>query len=169
LHQKTPSPAQARPDLPPALVNTIMRCLEKDRTKRFANIDEFAASLIEVAPARARLSIERIARLTVAGGVPSRSSSHMRSGAPVGSAGAAARPRPDLLSSADGWGAPAPVESSPAARRRQFVIAGMLALILVSALYWMSRRSPVAPSAAASAPSASSFRPATTSPPASSK
>jgi serine/threonine-protein kinase len=170
LHQKTPSPTQARPDLPPALVSTIMRCLEKDRTKRFANIDEFAASLIEVAPARARLSIERIARLTVAGGVPSRSSSHMRSGAPVDSTGAGVRPRPDLLSSADGWGAPASVDSSPDAPRRRLVIAGVAAaLVLMSALYWILRRTPVAPSAAASAPSASSFRPAIKSPPVSSK
>ena len=108
LHQRAPNPAALRRDLPAPLVATILRCLEKDRTKRFANIDEFAAALAEIAPARARLSIERIARLTAGGGAVSRSSSHMRSGAPIDPKLTDAPPRPDLLSSPDGWGAPSP-------------------------------------------------------------
>ena len=139
LHQKPPSPAVLRPDLPPQIVTTILRCLEKDRAKRFANIDEFAANLAEVAPARSRLSIERIARLTAAGGVASRSSSHMRSGAPLDPKRPDAPGRPDMLSSPDGWGQRAAALSTD--RRRRLVFASVPAvLILALAMYWLLQR-----------------------------
>jgi serine/threonine-protein kinase len=155
LHHKTPSPATQRPDLPPALVNTILRCLEKDRTKRFANIDAFAASLAEVAPARARLSIERIARLTVAGGAPSRSSSHMRSSRPHDPRRTDAPHRPDMLSSADGWAPTSSAGKRPAVDARRLAMIGVpAALVLASALYWFLHRG-AAPSNAAIAPFAS--------------
>lgn len=163
LHQKPPSPATLRPDLPPALVAVILRCLEKDRKKRFANIDEFATALGEVAPARARLSIERIARLA-AGGAASRSSSHMRSGAPVDPKRPDAPPRPDMLSSAEAWGAP--TAGAPAARfpwiepRHRLAVIGILAALLsASVMYWVLRRNP-APASAPAIPSASAQRPA---------
>jgi hypothetical protein len=136
-------------------VNAILRCLEKDRTKRFANIDEFAAALAAVAPARARLSIERIARLTAAAGVPSRSSSHMRSAA-ADSKRSDTSPRPDLLSSVDGWGPPAPlpVLGRFNVRRRLMFLGVPVALIVAFATYWLMHRSG-ARSSAATAPSAS--------------
>jgi serine/threonine-protein kinase len=154
LHQNPPSPAQARPGLPPALVNAILRCLEKDRTKRFANIDELAVALSEVAPARARLSIERIARLTSAGGVASRSSSHMRSASSDSMRDTS--PRPDLLSSADGWGPPAPLPAmGPFNVRRRLMLVGVpAALIVAFATYWLVHRGS-APNSAATAPSTS--------------
>jgi serine/threonine-protein kinase len=153
LHQNPPSPAQARPGLPPALVNAILRCLEKDRTKRFANIDELAVALSEVAPARARLSIERIARLTSAGGVASRSSSHMRSASSDSMRDTS--PRPDLLSSADGWGPPAPLPAMGPfnVRRRLMLVAVPAALIVAFATYWLVHRGS-APSSAAPSTSA---------------
>jgi eukaryotic-like serine/threonine-protein kinase len=169
LHQKPPSPATKRPDLPPMLVSTILRCLEKDRDKRFPNVDAFAASLAEVAPARARLSIERIARLTTAGGVASRSSSHLRSGPPLDPRRAEGPHRPDMLSSADGWGAPpssrmggGATNTAPRANsRRQFVMVGVpAALLLASALYWALHRRPVPSNTASIAPSASTLKPA---------
>ncbi|MET0592206.1 MAG: serine/threonine-protein kinase [Polyangiaceae bacterium] len=164
LHQKPPSPATLRPDLPPALVAVILRCLEKDRKKRFANIDEFANALVEIAPARARLSIERIARLA-AGGATSRSSSHMRSGAPVDPKRTDAPPRPDMLSSVDGWGAPGPtsvsVRLSRIEPRHRLFLVGISAVLLGSAMYWLLRRDP-APAPPTTAPAASALhRPAT--------
>ena len=154
LHQKPTSPAALRPDLPAPVVSTILRCLEKDRTKRFANIDAFAASLAAVAPARARLSIERIARLTLAGGVASRSSSQMRSPLPVDPNRTDAPPRPDMLSSADGWGAGA-TRSDP---RRWLLLLGVpAALLLVLATYWLLHRGGGSRSVS-SAPSASAMQ-----------
>ena len=154
LHQNPTNPAVARPGLPPPLVNAILRCLEKDRTKRFANIDELAVALSEVAPARARLSIERIARLTAAGGASSRSSSHMRS-APSGSMHDTS-PRPDMLSLADGWGPPAPlpVMARFNLRRRLMFVGVPAALIVAFATYWLIHRGN-RPTSAATAPSAS--------------
>jgi eukaryotic-like serine/threonine-protein kinase len=161
LHQKPPSPATLRRDLPSPLTNAILRCLEKDRTKRFANIDELAGALSQVAPARARLSIERIARLAAAGGAPSRSSSHLRSGAPLDPNRADAPVRPDMLSSADGWRLPGSAVI-PAERRRRLIMLGTpAALIVATAMYWFFHRgsatsrggtSPASPAAEHAAP-----------------
>jgi serine/threonine-protein kinase len=156
LHQKAPSAATARPDLPPSLVAVISRCLEKDRDKRFSSIDDFAAALADVAPARARLSIERIARMAQ-GGATSRSSSHMRSGAPHSINRTDAPPRPDMLSSANDWRNPA----APVVRddlRRRLVVVGVPVLLLVLLMtFWLARRGrgPNATAPAASTPSTS--------------
>jgi len=51
---------ELRPDVPPALAEAIDRCLEKDRRQRPADVAEFALSLQEFCPRRAKASIERI-------------------------------------------------------------------------------------------------------------
>jgi serine/threonine protein kinase len=51
---------ELRPDVPPALAGAIDRCLEKDRRLRHADVAEFALSLQEFCPRRAKASIERI-------------------------------------------------------------------------------------------------------------
>src|SRR6266540_2515765 len=52
-----------RPDVPQELEAVIGRCLEKDRTKRYANVAELAHALAEFAPRNARPSVERISRV----------------------------------------------------------------------------------------------------------
>lgn len=42
-------PSKLRPDLPPELDKVILRCLEKDRTRRFASVAELAGALIAFA------------------------------------------------------------------------------------------------------------------------
>lgn len=49
--------------LPPALEEAVMRCLEKSRELRFANMSELTAALRPFASAESLASIERIARL----------------------------------------------------------------------------------------------------------
>jgi serine/threonine protein kinase len=61
LSQTPPSlRAGGRPDVPPELESVIMRCLEKDRERRFSSISELALALARFAPPRSRISIERI-------------------------------------------------------------------------------------------------------------
>ena len=59
-----PTPlSQLRPDVPARLEAVIMRCLERDRTRRFNNSAELAAELAPWAPARAAAYPERVARV----------------------------------------------------------------------------------------------------------
>jgi eukaryotic-like serine/threonine-protein kinase len=59
-----------RPELPVGLEPVVMRCLEKDRERRFQDVGGLAAALANFGPQRARGSVERIAR-TLAAGIPS--------------------------------------------------------------------------------------------------
>jgi serine/threonine-protein kinase len=53
-----------RPSLPTSLLAVVERCLRKDRNARFAGVGELVSALAEVAPARARISIERVVSVT---------------------------------------------------------------------------------------------------------
>ena len=58
-----PTPlAQYRRDVPPGFEAVILRCLEKDRARRFQDVAELAAALGPYAPARARVYVERVWR-----------------------------------------------------------------------------------------------------------
>ncbi len=52
-----------RPDAPAALEKVILRCLEKDPNKRFADVAAFAQALAPFASPTAQISIERIGNL----------------------------------------------------------------------------------------------------------
>ena len=69
LQQSPPPLRNARPDAPAGLAEVILHSLEKDRTRRFATVAEFAHSLAPFAPRRARLSIERVARVIEGAGL----------------------------------------------------------------------------------------------------
>jgi hypothetical protein len=49
-----------RPDVPAPLEAIILKCLEKDRGRRFQSVAELAVALRDFAPKRARASVERI-------------------------------------------------------------------------------------------------------------
>jgi hypothetical protein len=55
--------SDVRTDVPAEFERVVLRCLQKDRTKRYANVGRLAVDLIPFAPKRARQSVERIARL----------------------------------------------------------------------------------------------------------
>jgi serine/threonine-protein kinase len=75
-----PPPLSAcRPDTPPELEAIVLRCLEKDRERRFANVAEFARALERFASAETRPIVRRIARVL---GDTSSSSQSYRSIAP---------------------------------------------------------------------------------------
>jgi serine/threonine-protein kinase len=64
-----PTPLRTyRQDLPPQVEPILLRCLAKNPVQRYANLSELANELVQFAPAHARVSAERIARLTRAAG-----------------------------------------------------------------------------------------------------
>ena len=111
-----------RPDLPPALLATVERCLEKDPARRFEDIAELATALEPFAPTSAHATIERARSVTA---------TWRRSSAPpLGSLAPLGPPRPSFVSSAGGGagggaaignGGPprAPSPSSPSASGAQ--------------------------------------------------
>jgi serine/threonine-protein kinase len=55
---------ELRPDVPEGLAAVIARCLAKERNERYSNIGEVALALAPYAPQRAKISVERIGRVT---------------------------------------------------------------------------------------------------------
>jgi serine/threonine-protein kinase len=51
---------QKRPEAPRGLEQVILKCLDKDRGKRFQTIGDLALALLEFAPKRSKVSVERI-------------------------------------------------------------------------------------------------------------
>jgi serine/threonine-protein kinase len=64
LHGDPPPLREARADVPAGLEAIILKCLAKDRTRRYANVGELAKALLEYAPDRSRVSVERVLHLT---------------------------------------------------------------------------------------------------------
>src|SRR3954471_8518333 len=72
--QDPPRPLrQLRPDLPDSLQAVVLRCLEKKRENRYANVAEFALALAPFGEPAAQRSAERISRVLSAAGIPSSS------------------------------------------------------------------------------------------------
>jgi len=72
IAQRPPAALQPlRPDVPPALEAAILRCLEKDREKRYHSVAEMVAALSPFAPARAQASVQRVSRVLAAAGISS--------------------------------------------------------------------------------------------------
>jgi serine/threonine protein kinase len=88
LHDRPGSPRKHRPDLPEGVEAVILRCLERDRANRFANVAELVAALAPFAPPGARIPTPRVPSTSGLFTPPSRSS--IRLVAP-----SALRPAPD--------------------------------------------------------------------------
>jgi len=72
--QDPPRPMRdLRADVPDGLQWVVLRCLEKNRERRFANVAELAAAMVPFGGQGAQRSAERIARVLAAAGIPSMS------------------------------------------------------------------------------------------------
>ncbi|MEO8183403.1 MAG: protein kinase [Deltaproteobacteria bacterium] len=60
---------ELRPNIPKTLSDLVMRALQKQPDKRFANVSELALALLPFAPSRARNNVERITRVLEAAGM----------------------------------------------------------------------------------------------------
>lgn len=58
-----------RPDAPPGLEAVILKCLEKDKARRYVNVAELALALADFGTKRSRSSIERIVGIIQASGL----------------------------------------------------------------------------------------------------
>ncbi|MFZ5892720.1 MAG: serine/threonine protein kinase [Myxococcota bacterium] len=70
LHEPVPTPRSLRRDVPEALESAVLRCLEKDRGRRYQNLAELALALAPFAPSASLRSVERITRVLSVAGVP---------------------------------------------------------------------------------------------------
>ncbi len=57
------------PEVPEALDEAMLKCLEKDPETRFQNVGELAMALLECSPKRARISVERVTGTLVTAGI----------------------------------------------------------------------------------------------------
>jgi eukaryotic-like serine/threonine-protein kinase len=70
IASRPPTPLhELRPDVPDGLGAVILRCLEKDRAARYANVAEMARALVRFGPERGRVSYDRITRVIQAAGL----------------------------------------------------------------------------------------------------
>jgi eukaryotic-like serine/threonine-protein kinase len=135
-----PAPLRSkRPEVPAALEAVVLRCLEKDRTRRFESVGELAGVLQPFGPRRARLSLERISGVMRSAGL---------------SASALAPPSSDALDQTAGrthgaWGRTSP----PSVAGRRTLLVGVLVTALAAGAYLLlGQRSRVAaPAASATA------------------
>jgi serine/threonine protein kinase len=148
-----------RPDLPEGLESVILRCLEKDREKRYRNVAELALALLPFAPDRARDSVDRIARII--------------HGAGLSATAVSVAPSPERSAPAPA-GTIAPLgrtHSPPRGRRRVFlgIVSPAMALTAaaVAALVLTSNRWPLSALRGSSSPppAASASAPLPTAPP----
>jgi serine/threonine-protein kinase len=68
LSMPPPALRSVRSDIPEGLERAILKCLEKDRNRRFSSVGELARALAPFAPRRSQLSLDRIAGLTTGTG-----------------------------------------------------------------------------------------------------
>jgi serine/threonine-protein kinase len=71
LQEAPVMPRARRPDLPPSFEAVILRCLEKDRARRFQNVAELAVALAPFAPRNGTRSAQRISKILSAAGLSS--------------------------------------------------------------------------------------------------
>jgi len=130
-------------DLPPRLETVVLRCLEKDRQNRYANVAELAFALAEFAPRQAKNSVERVARVIQAAGI---SSSNFQ--LPEGSI-----PPPSKEAKTHAtWGITSPGGGS--SRAPLFVLLGLGALAVGGIGVWVGGRSHGTPEVAATSSTA---------------
>jgi serine/threonine-protein kinase len=131
-----PSMRTHRPDLMPAFEGVVMRCLEKDRQRRYANVGELALALYEYGPPRARGSVDRVMRTLhtaglVQGVTPSRPEAPVVDASPSLARGVGAVTPAMRAPTMDSWGQ---TGSRAGSSRRNAVVAAVGVGVLLLAV-----------------------------------
>jgi serine/threonine protein kinase len=132
---KPPAPIMnLRADVPPGLEQVILKCLEKDRANRYANVAELAVALADFGPKRARASVVRISRVIQNAGLSAGGPAALLSTPP-----SAPPPGPPTIAS---WGQ-TNRGSTLMRNRASLVGAGVLALVAIGGgATMLARRGP---------------------------
>ncbi|HEX5100159.1 MAG TPA: serine/threonine-protein kinase [Polyangiaceae bacterium] len=130
LQEPAPPPRALRADLPEGLSAVIMRCLEKRREIRFANVGELAQALAPFGTAQAARSSERISKVLSAAGISSSSIEVLGAGS-VGAATGSA------------WGT---TQTKSSKKAVWFVLAGAAATLVAVAAFFMRHQGSVSTS-----------------------
>jgi serine/threonine-protein kinase len=125
--------SEFRADVPPLLEQVILRCLEKDRQRRFANVAELSIALFEFAPKRARASVERISRVIQNAGLSSSTVALPPSSDETLASRAADRPREASKESGSTAATFGHTASPQKAKTQPIVFAGVAALVVGAA------------------------------------
>jgi serine/threonine-protein kinase len=156
--QPAPPLRTLRPDVPVAIEDAVLRCLEKEPSRRWETVSGLATALAPFAPTASRASADRISRLD--GGV-STGTIDLSPATMMPARESAAEP----VRTAAGWGgtnaAPSPSAASPADRSTSRVwLAVGAAAAVVATTAWLGIRATRSPSphetASIAAPPASS-------------
>jgi serine/threonine-protein kinase len=130
---------QIRPDAPAQLEAAVMKCLEKDRERRFRNVAELAAAVVAFGPARSRPSVDRIARTVQhAAGVPAVAGTFAEAASSTWAA-----PADDSAGTMNPWGG----DASPRRSSRALLWGFMTGLAVVGVVLFLVMRFLGAPSA----------------------
>jgi len=130
LQEPAPPPRTLRADLPEGLQAVIMRCLEKRREVRFANVGELAQALAPFGTAQAARSAERVSKVLSAAGISSSSIEVLGAGS-VGAATGSA------------WGT---TQTKSSKKAVWVVLAGAAATLIAVAAFFMRHQGAVASS-----------------------
>jgi serine/threonine-protein kinase len=165
-----PKPSDRRPGLSPGLDDVVLRCLQREREARFADVGELAAALAPFAPESARSSIERIQRTLAADrsgksgpfprvpSIPPRGGSTSRDSVPAVKTPPPPPPTPrtDVT-----WGGTTTGKEPPRRSRAAIIVVSAVALAAVGVVLVLSLArgpspvdAPIAPATSAAAPSA---------------
>src|SRR6185437_2663916 len=168
LHPPKPL-ATLRPDLPPELVEVVMRCIQKSPALRFQSVPELAVALGPFAPEHMKRYVEQIAK---AGRVKPAAAAW--NGAPASEPGSAQAMTPPIASEraalATGSGLMRPAPAADAPRRRIGAVAAVVATLVGGTIAFVAltkgRGAGGAPAASTSAaPTPIAFVPSVTSKP----
>jgi serine/threonine-protein kinase len=133
-----------RGDAPDGLEAVILRCLEKDRTRRYESVGELARALLPFGPKRARNSVERISGVLRSAGL-----SASALALPASSAGATPAARTGTAAS---WG-----KTAPPRQRARWLAAGAGVVLVGLAAFAFGVLKSQGPISADSATAASSI------------
>ncbi len=141
--QPPPRTRDYRPDVPLGVEEVILKCLQKDRAKRYANVAELAVALAPFGPKRAKASVERISRVIQAAGLSESALALPPSSEATSSSGA--------TGTVGSWGH----TTAGMGRNRVLPTVAVIGLLTIIGAIWLLLRWPAAPVASPATPTPS--------------